>query len=218
LSSSGLFDSIARIMWLKKSFGVVLFILFVQVVSIGLGSPAFGSDKWYVALRGGVSSPDKFIDFFKLSAHYEAENIAVLDVGMRFAQWKEIASFYVEGQFGQHWGVQSYQEVNIALTGRVHIFPATLPVPLSLAAGSGLSYTSTIPIIETDIIRYKNYGARKTSRLLHYLMVEAAFGVIRKPKIETFVRIHHRSGIFGLLCHDYGAGSNFLTGGIRYYF
>jgi hypothetical protein len=218
LSYAGFFDIITPIMSWEKRVRVLFFILFVQVVCICLCTSALGSDKWYVALRGGVSSPDKFIDFFKLSAHYEAENIAVLDVGMRFAQWKEFATFYVEGQFGQHWGVQKYQEGNIAVIGRVHIFPATLPVPISLAAGSGLSYTSTIPIIETDVIRYKNYGALETSRLLHYLMVEAAFGVIRKPKVETFVRIHHRSGIFGLMCHGHGAGSNFLTGGLRYYF
>lgn len=202
----------------NKGFRVLLLIFLVQVVCICLCTSASGSDEWYVALRGGVSSPDKFLDFFDLEARFEAENIVVLDVGRRFAQWKQIADFCIEGQVAHHWGVQSYQEANITLVGRVHIFPETLPIATSLAVGSGLSYTSTIPIIETDEQRNKNYGARETSRLLHYLMAEAAFGVSREPKVETFVRIHHRSGIFGLLSDNVHAGSNYLTGGIRFYF
>jgi hypothetical protein len=202
----------------RKGFALLLLILLAQVVSLCFCTAASGSDEWYVALRGGVSSPDKFLDFSDLQARYEAENIVVLDAGWTFAKWKEIAHFCIEGQVAHHWGVQSYQEANIVLIARVFIFPESLPVSTSLAAGSGLSYTSTIPIIETDTQKEKNYGDRSTSRLLHYLMVEAAFGVSKAPKVETFIRIHHRSGIFGLMSDDTRAGSNYLTGGIRVYF
>ncbi len=201
----------------KKSFRLLLFIFLVQVACISLCEPAHADDDWYIAVRGGVSSPDRFMDFFRLQARFEAENIIVLDVGRNVFHWKDIATLAVEGQVAEHWGVQEYQEANVVVIGRVHILPNTLPVATSIAVGTGLSYTSTTPIIETDEQKEKNYGTTETSRLLHYLMAEAAFGITKKPKIETFVRIHHRSGIFGLMS-DPHAGSNFLTGGIRVYF
>ncbi len=212
----GLSATIPSIVGARKILRVFLFCI-IQLLCFCFCSSAYAGDDWYIALRGGVSSPDRFIDFFKLQARFEAENIVVLDVGRRLLRWKDL-SLAVEGQLGHHWGVQKYQEANVAVIGRVYIFPECLPVLTSLAIGSGLSYTSTIPIIETDEQKNKNYGAVETSRLLHYLMAEAAFGVTRKANVETFVRIHHRSGIFGIINDITHGGSNFLTGGFRVYF
>jgi hypothetical protein len=167
-------------------------------------------EKWFISFYAGKSSSTKLIDFFKLQASYENSYISVLAGGYRFYQWEDKLALEVEGQIGQHSGMQDHQEVNALLVVRWLKFPWNKYVETSIAVGDGLSYALKTPEIEMD--------KEKTSRLLNYLMLEATVTALKKPKIETFVRIHHRSGIFGLVNNVYSGGSNFLCGGIRYRF
>jgi hypothetical protein len=83
-------------------------------------------------------------------------------------------------------------------------------VNTSLAIGEGISYASSIPALERK-------ANEQTKRLLNYLMLEASFAVPRHPKLQLIIRLHHRSGAFGLYRAG-NTGSNNIGLGVRYLF
>lgn len=83
-------------------------------------------------------------------------------------------------------------------------------VTTSLAFAEGLSYDSSVASIE----KRQNDNTR---RLLNYLMFEATFAAPSHPDLQLVLRIHHRSGAYGLY-HAGNTGSNDLGLGIRYLF
>lgn len=83
-------------------------------------------------------------------------------------------------------------------------------VNTSFAIGEGISYASSVPAIE------KNYSDN-TKRLLNYLMLEATVAHPAYPRLQAVVRLHHRSGAYGLY-HASNSGSNDIGLGIRYLF
>jgi hypothetical protein len=83
-------------------------------------------------------------------------------------------------------------------------------VNTSFAIGEGISYASSVPAIE------KRYS-KNTKRLLNYLMLETTLAVPDYPRLQLVVRLHHRSGAFGLY-NAGNSGSNDIGLGIRYLF
>lgn len=83
-------------------------------------------------------------------------------------------------------------------------------VNTSLAIGEGISYASSIPWLEkkTNV---------NTKRLLNYLMLEATLAPPIYPKLQLVIRIHHRSGAYGLYRAG-NTGSNAVGLGLRYLF
>ena len=89
-------------------------------------------------------------------------------------------------------------------------FPWNRFVDTTLAAAEGVSYVTSVPWSE------KRYNS-DCSRFLNYLMFEITFAAPSYPRLQFVVRMHHRSGGYGL----YGAGntgSNAVGAGVRYYF
>ena len=89
-------------------------------------------------------------------------------------------------------------------------FPWNHYVNTSFSIGEGISYGTSVPSLEKR-------SNENTKRLLNYLMLEATFAAPQYPRAQMVVRIHHRSGAFGL----YGAGntgSNDIGLGLRYLF
>mgnify|MGYP001767294689 CR=1 FL=1 len=60
-------------------------------------------------------------------------------------------------------------------------------------------------------------GNTHGSRYLNYLSVELDFKPSRGSDLEGFIRLHHRSGIFGLVNDTHG-GSTYMTTGVRWPF
>jgi hypothetical protein len=90
-------------------------------------------------------------------------------------------------------------------------FPWNHKITTSLALAEGVSYVTHTPYIE----KRGNNGNYK--HLLNYLMFEATFARPSYPQLQFVIRVHHRSGAYGL----YGAGnngSNDIGAGIRYLF
>ena len=84
-------------------------------------------------------------------------------------------------------------------------------VTTSFAFSEGVSYDTSIPAIER-----KNNNTN-TRRLLNYMMFEATFARPSYPELQFVLRVHHRSGMFGLY-HAGNTGSNDIGAGIRYLF
>lgn len=120
----------------------------------------------------------------------------------------------------QNSGSSHHREYNAALILRWHKFPWDNYLDTSLAFGNGISYATKYPPYETDPhgqLHGKEHEINKVSKILYYLLIEWNF---THPKItpwSVFVRIHHRSGIFGLI-NGVDGGSNFIGSGIRYEF
>ena len=92
-------------------------------------------------------------------------------------------------------------------------FPWSNTIRTTFGLGGGLSYATDIPSIEIDPAdpdgNYKN--------LLHYIAVEATFALPQHKDWQLVYRLHHRSGVFGLMGAE-NAGNTAVQIGIRHYF
>lgn len=113
----------------------------------------------------------------------------------------------LEAQVLRHFGDQSHWEGTIALMFRTGQIPLFGGLSVNLAFGEGLSYASERPRLEGSF-------RVEPSRFLNYLAFEAEFSHASLPGVYFVPRIHHRSGIFGLIA-ERESGSNFIGAGIR---
>jgi hypothetical protein len=89
------------------------------------------------------------------------------------------------------------------------VFPWNKYIETTAAIGEGLSWATQIPALEkADPTNSDN------NQLLNYILLEATFAIPESPW-SLVTRIHHRSGVYGLLGHS---GSNIIEAGIRYRF
>lgn len=74
---------------------------------------------------------------------------------------------------------------------------------------AGLSYTSGVSAWER-----LNSGNNRGSNFLQFGAMEISFAARENARSEVFVRVHHRSGVFGLI-NGVNGGSNYLSFGFR---
>ena len=115
-----------------------------------------------------------------------------------------------------HSGMQSHAELDAALTLKYkELLSENSYLNLDLAFGIGLSYAFDTPTYEDPVI--SDDGTIEYYQLQSYLHFDAE---IYTPSIESLhllLRVHHRSGIYGLFAPS-GVGSNFIGAGLVYYF
>lgn len=127
-------------------------------------------------------------------------------------------SFETETILGKHWGVMNHYEIAGMLIARSKRFNL---IPITFAFGEGLSLANEAPILETKKRGYDRgvlnlVNIEETRPLLNFIMVEVDFKLPSEWFPKLFVRIHHRSGIWGTYCPpDPPCGSNFLTYGVK---
>ena len=131
----------------------------------------------------------------------------------RIGQWPRQVRWEVEGQVVRHFEGQDNWELNGLMIARWEAFPWSHVVPTSLAIGEGFSYALSVPELE-DLILAPEGG---TSQFLNYLLFELTLGLLPWEGWSVVSRIHHRSGIFGLI-NGVEEASNFITFGLRYQF
>jgi hypothetical protein len=109
----------------------------------------------------------------------------------------------------RHSGLQDNSEANVAYAIRS---PHARLGPLTMRAGFsiGASYAFGTPSYE-DAPKNR---PDKRYRLQNYNAYELEWGMSRYPALCLVTRIHHRSGMYGLVAPR-RVGSNFLTTGIR---
>jgi hypothetical protein len=110
----------------------------------------------------------------------------------------------------KHWGLQSNGEINLAW--RIGTPPAHLGL-LALQANFaiGLSWAMGTPSYEDGSLA----DPERRYRLQNYNAYEIAWWHREHPRWQLATRIHHRSGIYGLIAPR-RVGSNFMTVGVRY--
>lgn len=87
------------------------------------------------------------------------------------------------------------------------------PLGVNLAAGNGLSYATGKPTYEDG----PRDDLARRYRLQLLLLFELEWKLRKVDRLTLATRIHHRSGVFGLIAPP-NVGSNFITVGLRYRF
>ena len=177
-----------------------------------LGEPALAAGRWFASIYAGQYSNTALNEIIRLNTDFERSHVYVLSLGKELGTYKDIVGYEVEGQVAWHSGMQNHQELNCAFTLRWLPFFWDKCIDTSFAFGNGLSYATDEPELEI-----REGDENKSNQLLYYILVELAFALPRQPQWDLFVRIHHRSSVFGLI-DNITTGSNFVGMGLRYKF
>lgn len=114
-----------------------------------------------------------------------------------------------EAGIGQRFGSQSATELWGALFFRYHGFPWDKTVVTTIAFSTGLNWASHVTQQEDD----RAHDGQGTP-WMHYFAPEVTFALPEHPNVELMFRMHHRSGVFGLVSDAWG-GAQYATVGLR---
>lgn len=112
----------------------------------------------------------------------------------------------------QHWGRQDNVELGAAYFLRTPD-AALGPLRVNAAGGAGLSHAFGTPAYE-DADPSEPDRRYRTQFLL---VLETEWSLAQAPAWSLVTRIHHRSGVYGLIAPS-KVGSNFVVAGVRYRF
>jgi hypothetical protein len=183
--------------------------LLLSTLFVSTGATAvYANNQWFVSYYIGKYSDTRLAQNLLFESEIENSTVHVVSLGKQLSVIKKKIAVELEGQIGFHEGLQDHQEFNGSFTLRYLDFPWDHIVDTSFAFGNGISYATADPYLEID-----NAENGHTSQILYYILAEWAFNI--HPQWEIFWRIHHRSGIYGLMA-DRDAGSNFIGIGLRF--
>lgn len=202
------------------------------------------SDKKYrdVLFYGGkFTDTDLLPIVLRAKTDYKASYIGAAGIIQPSNYRLGIFNFETEVHSVKHFGKMNHFEINAFYVARIQ---SILGFPMSIAIGEGLSlasenpklenkkkgiyfgneqtdfYTGTLAISKTiwipEYTRIQK-DSIQSRNILNYVMIELDYGF---PSLEyfprVFIRIHHRSGVFGLYCPpDPACGSNFVSYGLK---
>lgn len=117
--------------------------------------------------------------------------------------------FELEVGAGQRFGIQDEQEFWVAPYLRYDGFFWNKYLYTSIGINTGLNFATGVSDVERA--RGRTLGG---NNLLHFLSPEITFALPQRRDIQATVRLHHRSGAFGVISDTRG-GAQYLTFGIR---
>lgn len=168
---------------------------------------------WVVTVYGArMSSEPGWEDVLINSVNAEFIDVYLVAgaLARQYAQYKEGAlSLEAEGQVAKYFGDQDHWEFNaVPLVARWSRFPWNDRVGTTVAFGLGLSYATELPPVEVEL-------EGESQQLLVYWVLEATAGAAQAPW-SISLRLHHRSGAWGLVADE--GGMNAVGLGLRYKF
>lgn len=143
---------------------------------------------------------------------YRDDHILALTLSRQVATLGRGFTVEAEVGLGKRFGRQSETEVWGAAYLRYQGFPWDRFLVTSVAVSTGLNYASDISDVERNRAR-DDTG----DRLMHFFSPEITFALPEAPDREILFRLHHRSGVFGLVSDAWG-GVQYGSIGIRYRF
>lgn len=202
---------------LRKSL-YIFFFLFVPIFSESIKK----ENKVNLLFYGGkYTETDLLPILFSRKTDYRDSYIGVLGFNYPLLYKIRFLDFEAEALFAKHFGVMNHWETDLLMIARIQNL---FYLPISFAFGEGVSLASQNPTMEnkrkgfyfdTGLFQFQAIESRN---FLNYVMVELDYRVWdthNNPRI--FIRIHHRSGVFGLLCPpDPACGSNFVSYGVKF--
>ena len=173
---------------------------------------ALAEKEWFASFYVGQFSDTAFNEIIRFNTEFESSYVHVLSVGKALGIYKDVIQMELEGQLSKHSGDQDHEEVNGAFTLRWLPFWWDNYLDTSFAFGNGVSYATADPPLEI-----RDADDNKTTQWLYYFLVELAVVLPKLEQWDLFVRIHHRSSVFGAIS-GLMSGSNFVGLGLRYRF
>jgi hypothetical protein len=170
------------------------------------------NDQWFAGYYIGQFSDTAFNEIIRFNTEFESSYVHVLSVGKALGVYKDKIQYELEAQVSKHTGDQNHEEINAVFTLRWLPFWWDDYLDTSFAFGNGISYATEDPPLEI-----RDSDDDETSKWLYYFLVEMAFVVPKTTDWDLFMRIHHRSSVFGAI-DNVIAGSNFVGLGFRYRF
>lgn len=171
-----------------------------------------------VAVYSGVYIEDSMTDLwsspsFPWDWNYASEDHLVATTVSRVT-WEFWRHWTLEPELGigQRYGRESATELWGAFFFRYHGFPWDRYVLTTMALSTGLNWASEVTDVEQD-----RANDDEGSQLMHYFAPEVTFALPSHPNTELMIRIHHRSGVFGLVSDALG-GAQYATVGLRFRF
>jgi len=117
----------------------------------------------------------------------------------------------LEGGVGKRFGEDHQTELDLLPMLRWKLFPWNRWVYTNLRLGLlGVSYASGISSYERQSSKND-----RGSKFLNLVIPELTFAPSASSSTEFFVRVHHRSGIFGVIDGTHG-GSSYVAAGFRF--
>jgi hypothetical protein len=163
---------------------------------------------WAVTLYGGPFTKQDFLEFFSEPVEFDHAGMVTVALSREVGVlWKHIR-WETEIGVTKWFGDQTHWEFTSAIVARWITFPWNDYVKTTIAVGDGPSFATKPPRLEK-----KNFDEAK--RLQNYVFLELTFGLPRYPQWDFVIRIHHRSGVFGVLG---GSGSSIPAIGVKYKF
>lgn len=194
------------------------------LLAIGLATPAIaqyrGADD-SVTVFGGVASETNFTDLLISPWNAEVNPIGVVGASYshRLGTVNELTGglghvgddLTVEAEAGvsARFGDENIGEAWTALYLRYDGLPWNETVYTTIGVNTGVSLLTDL----SDFERWRDEKGR-SSVFLHYLGPEFTFADPENKDLELVLRLHHRSGVFGLF-DGVVSGSTFLSAGIR---
>jgi hypothetical protein len=171
-------------------FVLLLFLAFCPVAAAGEKQPnalnlywgRMTTNAWEDVLRPGE------VDRYPSS-------LVALTLARTIGASGELLSYETEGQLVRHYGRQDHWEFNVLAGLRWEPFWWDRLLDTSLAFGLGASYATRRPPVELA-------KTGETERLLAYWVLELALALPDRPQLALIVRLHHRSGAYGLFANE----------------
>lgn len=188
---------------------VAVFVLVAVSLAVAGETPA-GQDFALTVYAGRMTDSDAG-DTLTGQTDFVDAYVMVGALAWTFARYYgDALSFEIEGQVGKWFGDQHNWEFNLPVAVRWSKFPWDDYVATSLAYGVGPSYAASEPEEEIKL-------NDSTKKFLVYWFGELTLGP-PKSRWAASLRIHHRSGAYGLIEEQGRGGSNTLAVGIKYRF
>lgn len=168
--------------------------------------------KWALSLMAGYASIDADMQFAPKAwwnKSFREESVIVGAASYNVVRFLRHFTFEAEVGLGHRFGVGA-NDVWVAGFIRYDNFPWHHILRTTIAGSIGVNYIDELPMSERG-------AGKPTSHLLHYFAPEITFALPDRPEHELVMRIHHRSGIFGLINGVHGASDAFVMG-YRYRF
>lgn len=178
-------------------------------------APVPGRERMRHAITGymGPSVTSNFTSIFVTPQNlsYEATFIAAMAYNYEVWRLTDHLSMEFEGNIARRFGNANLWEFAATALVRWDNLPWNDKIYTTLGVAIGPSYATKIT--ESERVQAGGEG----SKILNTFTPEITFAPPDNQDLTWVFRVHHRSGVFGLINNVYG-GSSFITGGLRYRF
>ncbi len=195
---------------------IALFVPFLILTPL-----AHGDTPWEMTLFSGQLVDEDLVEIPFNSPDFKKRYLLGLSARKEIWQLKDKIpwipeDFYLDGEgtLVHKWGNwkdndQEFQEIAGSLNLRYEFAKNWIRLN-SMSLGNGLSLATKKPQYEKDITLNGS-----TSQVLYHISVDIDFDIPHLKKWKPVLRLHHRSGMFGLI-NNVDGGSNYLCFGLRH--